>query len=120
MDSITHILWRQARSGDRAAYDRLFALHTDRALLFIRARLGAGMREKVECQDVLQDAYLAAHQGFANFDYTDEGAFTRWLCRIIDNRIRDLDDHFAALKRQVVELPRADPTGPVTAADRAE
>jgi len=120
MDSVTQDLWRQARDGDRAAYDRLFALHADRAQMFIRARLGSALREKVETQDVLQDAYLAAHQCFASFEYTDEGAFTRWLCRIIDNRIRDLGDHFGALKRQAVELPRSDPTGPATAADRAE
>ncbi|HEV3025329.1 MAG TPA: sigma-70 family RNA polymerase sigma factor [Pirellulales bacterium] len=120
MDSITQILCQRARQGERAAYDRLFTLHADRALLFIRARLGPKLRAKVESQDVLQEAYLAAHQGFARFEYTDEGAFTRWLCRIIDNRIRDLGDHFGALKRQAVELPRSDPTGPVTALDRAE
>jgi RNA polymerase sigma-70 factor (ECF subfamily) len=120
MDSTTHALWLKARGGDRAAYDRLFALHTDRALLYIGARLGPGLRGKVEPQDVLQEAYLAAHRDFERFEYTDEGAFIRWLCRLIDNRIRDLGDHFGAIKRQVVELPQQDPTGPVTAADRAE
>src|SRR5437868_7162353 len=103
MNSITHDLWLKARNGDREAYDRLFGLHADRALLFIRARLGARLRQKVESRDVLQDAYLAAHQAFDRFDYADEGAFTRWLCRIIDNRIRDLGDHFDALKRQPAE-----------------
>src|SRR5688572_7757952 len=44
----TRELWEQARAGDRAAYDRLFALHSDRALLFIRARLGPALRTKVE------------------------------------------------------------------------
>jgi RNA polymerase sigma-70 factor (ECF subfamily) len=120
MKTITKLLWQKARSGDREAYDRLFALHADRALWFIRARLGPKLRQKVESCDILQDAYLAAHQGFASFDYTDEDAFTRWLCRIIENRIRDLGDHFAAKKRQPVELPRSDPTGPSTALDRAE
>src|SRR5262249_37877765 len=120
MDSISKLLWQKARGGDRAAYDHLFALHADRALLFIRARLGPKLRAKVESGDVLQDAYLAAHQAFAGFEYTDEGAFNRWLCRIIDNRIRDLGDHFNARKRQPVELPRSDPTGPATALDRAE
>src|SRR5262249_28671049 len=79
MESITRILCDKARAGDREAYDRLFGLHADRALLFIRARLGPRLREKVESQDVLQEAYLAAHQAFASFRYTDEGAFTRWL-----------------------------------------
>ena len=120
MNSITHDLWLKARNGDREAYDRLFGLHADRALLFIRARLGPRLREKVESVDVLQDAYLAAHQAFDQFEYADEGAFLRWLSRIIDNRIRDLGDHFAARKRQPVPLPRSDPTGVLTALGRAE
>ncbi|MBI4605848.1 MAG: sigma-70 family RNA polymerase sigma factor [Planctomycetes bacterium] len=120
MSSITRTLVEQARGGDRQAYDRLFALHADRALLFIRARLGPRLREKIESMDVLQDAYLAAHRGFEQFEYTDDDAFRRWLCRIIEHRIRDARDYFGAKKRQAVELPRSDPTGPATALDRAE
>jgi RNA polymerase sigma-70 factor (ECF subfamily) len=120
METATKILWQKARAGDREAYDRLFRLHADRALLFIRARLGPRLREKVESCDVLQEAYLAAHQAFAQFEYTGEAAFLRWLCRIIDNRIRDLGDHFAARKRQAAPLPHSEPTGPLTALDRAE
>ncbi len=121
METITRTLWLQARGGDRAAYDRLFALHADRALMFIRARLGPRLRASVESADVLQDAYLAAHAAFDRFDYTEEGAFARWLFRIIENRLRDLNDYLGAKKRQAVALPALDPaTGPVTAADRAE
>jgi RNA polymerase sigma-70 factor (ECF subfamily) len=78
------------------------------------------LREKVESVDVLQDAYLTAHRDFASFTYTDDSAFLRWLCRIIDHRIRDLGDHFGAQKRQPAELPQSAPTGPATALDRAE
>jgi RNA polymerase sigma-70 factor (ECF subfamily) len=120
MDPSTKDLWQRARTGDREAYDLLFRRHADRALLFIRARLGPKLREKVESVDVLQDAYLAAHRDFDGFVYTDEDAFLRWLCRIIDHRIRDLGDHFAALKRQPADLPHSAPTGPVTALERAE
>lgn len=120
MDSITQSLCEKAKSGDRQAYDRLFALHSDRALLFIRARLGPKLRENVESVDVLQDAYLAAHKAFGGFQYVDDGSFARWLCRIIENRIRDMNDHFGAQKRQAIPLPASDPTGPVTALDRAE
>jgi RNA polymerase sigma-70 factor (ECF subfamily) len=120
MESITKTLCEQARAGSRDAYDRLFALHADRALMFIRVRLGRKLREHVESQDVLQDAYLAAHQAFDQFEYTDDGAFTRWLCRIIEHRLCDLNDHFGALKRQAVEVPRSHPTGPLTALDRSE
>ncbi len=88
--------------------------------MFVRARLGPRLREKVESIDVLQDAYVAAHQAFENFEYVDDGSFTRWLCRIIENRIRDMNDHFGAQKRQAVPLPTSDPTGPITALVRAE
>jgi RNA polymerase sigma-70 factor (ECF subfamily) len=120
MNSITRTYYEQAKAGDRDAYDRLFALHQDRALLFIRARLGPKLRQKIESADILQDAYLAAHRDFTKFEYTDEGAFTRWLCRLIENRIRDWHDHFGAAKRQSVELPKSTPTGPGTALDRKE
>jgi RNA polymerase sigma-70 factor (ECF subfamily) len=121
MESLTRTLWQEARAGNRDAYDRLFALHTDRALLFIRARLGQRLRASVESHDVLQEAYLAAHAGFGQFEFTDEGSFTRWLCRIIENRIRDLGDYHRAKKRQKVKLPAPDPaTGPATAVDRAQ
>lgn len=120
MESITKILCEQARAGSQQAYDQLFALHTDRALLFVRSRLGAKLRGALESRDVLQDAYLAAHQAFGEFVYTDEGAFMRWLCRIIDHRICDLGDRHAAAKRQIVPLPQPDPSGPLTRLDRAE
>lgn len=118
-ESITHVLWRQARAGDQSAYERLFSLHADRVLVFIRSRLGK-LREKIEPEDVLQDAYLSAHRSFASFEYTDDGAFLRWLCRIIDNRLRDAHDYFTAKKRQGVPVPRAALTGPVTALNRIE
>ena len=118
-ESITRVLWRQAKAGDQSAYERLFSLHADRVLVFIRVRLGK-LREKIEPEDVLQEAFLSAHRSFADFDYTDDGAFLRWLCRIIDNRMRDAHDYFTAKKRQEVPVPKSALTGPVTALNRVE
>ncbi|MGN6135764.1 MAG: RNA polymerase sigma factor, partial [Aureliella sp.] len=106
--------------GDRSAADELFSIHSDRLRLFIRAKLGSRLRAKVEPDDVLQDAYAAALKSFGEFQYTDDGAFLRWMCRIIDNRLRDAHDYFAAGKRQERPVPRSAPTGPLTALDRAE
>jgi RNA polymerase sigma-70 factor, ECF subfamily len=119
-ESITKQLWTHAKQGDQVAFERLFGLHTDRLLVFIRARLGAGLKSKIDPEDVLQDGYLAALRSFDEFEYADDGAFLRWMCRIIDNRLRDCCDHYAAQKRQVVPLPRSDATGPVTALGRVE
>lgn len=119
-ESVTKKLWREAKAGDSAAYEQLFAHHVDRLLVFARTRLGGALREKLEPEDILQDAYVAALKSFDTFEYTDDGAFLRWMCRIIDNRLRDAHDHFGARKRQPVALPKSAPTGPVTALGRAE
>ncbi len=124
----------RARAGDRDAYDRLFELAADRALLFVRLRLGPALRDKVDALDVLQEAYLEAHQAFPRFEYRGRASFSRWLCRSIVNRIRGLADHFGAKKRQarpaggappppishVLERAAAPDTGPVTAVARQE
>lgn len=119
-ESMTQALWRQARSGDALAREKLFALHTHRLLIFVRSRMGKHLRERVEPEDILQDAYAAAVRDFGDFDYTDNGAFVRWMCRIIDNRLRDAHDRYAAGKRQEQPLPHSAPTGPVTAFQRTE
>lgn len=118
--SMTQQLWLKARAGEAGAYDQLFGLQTDRLLLFIRARLGPALREKLDPEDVLQETYLAAHRDFAKFEYTDDGAFLKWLCRIVEHRLADLHDYHKAAKRQAVVVPRSAPSGPVTQLHRAE
>jgi len=120
MSDYTTNLLKLARSGDRSAYDRLFGLQRERALFFIRAKLGPRLREKVDSQDVLQESYLMAHKDFAGFVGADERAFQGWLYRIIENRLKDLGGFHAAGKRQSVPLTASDPTGPATRAHRLE
>ena len=70
-------LLQRARDGDRAAYDRLFALAADRLLLYVRLRLGKGLRDRLESMDVVQEAYLEAWKDLATFEPRDDGAFAR-------------------------------------------
>ncbi len=120
----------RAKGGDETAYDALFALAADRARLFVRLRLGPKLRKKVDVDDVVQDAYLEAHKSFGTFRYQGDGSFTRWLCRIIENRIRGLADHHGAQKREppaamervsrIEHRVAAARTGPQTAVLRGE
>lgn len=115
----TAALVARAKEGDREAYDRLFS----------RLRLGKRLRSNVESVDVLQEAYLDAYQAFDRFEYADDDAFAKWLCRIIENRIRGLADHFGAKKRQppghavhvsqILEKARSAP-GPASLAAKVE
>ena len=127
---VTESLVAQAKAGDREAFDRLFTLASDRALLFIRLRLGARLRGRLDSMDVLQEAYVEALKGFERFEYRGDDAFARWLCRLIENRIRGLADHFGAKKRtppkgelhvsHVIDRVRASQTGPFSALDRGD
>lgn len=119
----------RAQEGDRNAYDELFARVTDRLLLFVEIRLGKGLRSKLDPMDVLQETYFAAYRSFDRFESRSEGAFCRWLYWIVDNRIRDLADHFGSQKRRadlkrtdskLLERLRATNTGPSTACVRRE
>lgn len=119
-ESLSHRLWQQARAGNSAAFEQLFALHTPRLLVLIRYRMSDRLKAILEPEDILQEAYLAAFRSLPDFAYTHDGAFIGWLCRIVENRLRDLHDYHTAAKRQTVERPARSATGPWTALQRSE
>lgn len=99
----TEELSEGAQRGEPEAYEALFARVAERLLLYVRLRLGPQLAGRVEPMDLVQDTYLAALRAFASFEAREPGAFSRWLFRIADNRIRDAADHFGAQKRQALE-----------------
>jgi RNA polymerase sigma-70 factor (ECF subfamily) len=130
MGSETHELILRAHAGDEGAYEALFTRHAARLQLYVRLRLGVSLAARLDPWDVVQETYLAAHRGFAEFEARGPGAFSHWLNRIAANRIRDLSDHFGSQKRRL-PAPRAEDsaalgrirasvTGPATASERQE
>lgn len=89
-----------AQGGDAAAYEALFARVARRLLLYVRVRMGARLSGSLEPMDVVQEVYLDAHRAFPTFEQRSPGAFSRWLFRIADNRLRDLSDRLGAVKRR--------------------
>lgn len=126
----TDELVHQAQGGDARSYEQLFERVAERVLLFVKIRLGAKLRDRLDPFDVLQETYLEAHRSFPTFEPQGEGAFLRWIYRIADNRLRNLADHYGAKKRgseraqvrtpEVIERIRASHTGPSTAIARQE
>jgi RNA polymerase sigma-70 factor (ECF subfamily) len=103
-------LFRRAVAGDRDAGDRLFARAADRLLLFIRLRLGAALRARLEPADVLQEVFTHAHRDLRRFQPEQSSdpdrAFLHWLCALAENRIRDLAAYHRARRRDAAREER--------------
>jgi RNA polymerase sigma-70 factor (subfamily 1) len=80
-------------------------------LAFIEQRLGAGLRRKLEPQDVLQELAIKALHDLPQTDLTGRDPFS-WLCHLAGQCIVDGHRHFAAGKRAAArEVPGNVPAG---------
>ena len=103
------------REGEREALNELYRRYYDRILAVVRLRLGPKLRARLEESDIVQEAFLASLQGAKNFTCRSEGDFFHWLCRLVENRIRDQVDRFAAQKRNADREVPLDPYRPSSA-----
>ena len=123
-------LLARAREGDEEAFGALFESCAPRVLAYIRLRLSPELAGRLEPVDVLQETALEAFRSIHDFETRESGSLSGWLCRIAENRLRDLAGFHGAQKRRA---PRADrplsrlleracrsATGPLSAAAREE
>ncbi|HUT12534.1 MAG TPA: sigma-70 family RNA polymerase sigma factor [Thermoguttaceae bacterium] len=87
------------REGEREALNELYRRYYDRIVAVVRLRLGPKLRARLEESDIVQEAFLASLQGLKNFTCQSEGDFFHWLCKLVENRIRDQADRIGAQKR---------------------
>jgi RNA polymerase sigma-70 factor (ECF subfamily) len=107
----TRHLIRRALAGEDRAFSTLLERLRPRLVLWVTGRLSRALKARVEPEDVVQQVFLDASKGLAEFRGADDKAFLGWLFRIAENRIRDLADQVGAQKRQEGPVPsRVDPT----------
>jgi len=75
-------LLERARSGDREALETLFASEEARLHEWLRTRIGAHLRRKLDVEDALQETLARAVRSFASFEDRGDGSLFRWLCSI--------------------------------------
>jgi len=109
-----------ALDGDDRARSELLDRLRARLVLWTTTRLSRGLKAKVEPEDVVQEILLAIHKGLDRFEGDDDRAFLGWVFTIAENRIRDMADHFGALKRQEKARDAREPTTPSQHAMRNE
>lgn len=104
-------LVRRARAGDRAAFDRLVALHLPQ----VWATVWRVLRHREDTEDVVQEVFVTAHR--AILDFRGDSKLSTWLHRIAVTRaLNHVDRAEEKLKRasDPIEVEAMD--GPVSAA----
>jgi RNA polymerase sigma-70 factor (ECF subfamily) len=86
----TSRLLRRARQGDAQAASTLFRRHGLWLRQWARGRLPQWARVIHDTADVVQDALLHTFRRLDRFEDRGKGALRAYLCRAVDNRIRDV------------------------------
>jgi len=79
----------RARKGDHEAFEAVVNEHQEQLNGYIRGRIGAHLRGRLDPADVFQDTLLHGFRSIAHFTWRGGGSFRRWLEAIAEHRIRD-------------------------------
>src|SRR5262245_35245981 len=80
-------LLESARAGNRAAFDRLFALHRPYLRRVVELRMDPRLRVRVDPSDVVQEAHLESFRRLADYCDRRPMAFRLWLRKAAQERL---------------------------------
>lgn len=86
----TLALLRAARAGEPAALGELFQRECPRLRRILRRHAGAALLQRVELDDLVQEACVEALRRLPSFEYQRRGAFFRWLAALAVHRLHNL------------------------------
>ena len=96
----TEELERRLRGGDTQALAELFTRERERLWRVIHFRLAEPLRGRLEADDVLQEAFLAASQRLKHYADSPASSAFIWLRMIVNQTLIDLHrEHLGAQKR---------------------
>jgi len=104
MDYETGALIEKCKLGNKDCQNRLFGRYQNIILRIVHLRLSPELREKLRIQsmDIVQDVFMQAFENLDKFEYRTEGSFRHWLCKLVENNIRDQIDKVDAQKRKPI------------------
>lgn len=93
-------LVHQFQQGDASALGELFDRNRDRLLRFVRFRMDKRLYGRIDAEDVLQEAYLAAAQRARHYQQDPTHSIFVWLRMIVQQTMVDLHrQHLGAQMR---------------------
>ena len=101
-------LFEASRAGDRNAFDRLFDNLSPRLRGVAETQLGKQLRQRVEVDDVIQEASMKAFQALESIEWKGEKALFSWFCRIITNVIYTYSRRYAKLQHAPPDIEQSD------------
>ncbi|MBN1908917.1 MAG: sigma-70 family RNA polymerase sigma factor [Pirellulales bacterium] len=108
--SVTNLI-EQARRGDEACREELFARCRNYLGYVARAQVESWLRVKVDASDVVQQTMMEAHRDFERFSGGSEKEWLGWLRKILAHNVADYVRHYrGTAKRQARrEVPLRQP-----------
>jgi RNA polymerase sigma-70 factor (ECF subfamily) len=97
----TESLCQAAIGGDAEALEALLQAFHRRFLGFAARKVGVDWRERIEPEDVLQEAYVSVFRTIQQFEFRGEDSFYHWVTRIIDHAFVDQVRRLRRKKRDV-------------------
>ncbi len=108
--SETEALVERAKQGDVQALNDLFTRYHGFMVELARRRIGPRLRLKEDADDLAQTTFREATRDFPQYQYRGESSLLSWLVQILQNKIRDKAEYYAASKRDVGrERPSEEP-----------
>lgn len=103
----TALLLKQVRAGDRHAFERLFARHSDYLHRFAEVRLDPKVRARIDPSDVVQETHLEALRRLKTYLERSPMPFRLWLRQIAYDRMLKARRHHLGTARRAIgrEVP---------------
>lgn len=95
-----------ARAGHLDALGQLLELYRNYLELMARLQISRRLRGKIDAADLVQETFLEAHAGFAQFRGTTEDELASWLRQILISNALNLARRYLGTQRRDVRLER--------------
>ncbi len=92
----------RVRTGNADALVSLLELYRPRLLMFVQNLMSKSLRQKIDPEDVVQEACLSCVKSFRQMDLSDRNPFD-WVCQVARRRIIDQGRKYSGTEKRAVD-----------------